>query len=71
MRQIDGTWGLYVRNILIPAEARSMRISLIHYELKINIITIDNILVRAVNDDIIMRGETWYMKNNYFYKKIK
>jgi len=71
MCQMDGSWGLYMRRLTIPSGAVKLRISLIHYELKINTISIDNILVRSVSDDIVIQGNSWFMKNNYFYKKNK
>ena len=71
MRQTDGIWGLYQCRLPIPPGAVRLLISLIHYELKINSISIDNILVRSVADDIVIQGNSWFMKNNYFYKKNK
>jgi len=71
MQQTDGNWGLYQRRMTVPPGAVMLRVSLIHYELQINSITIDNILLRSVSGDIVIQGNSWFMKNNYFYKKIK
>ncbi|PKP03223.1 MAG: hypothetical protein CVU11_09240 [Bacteroidetes bacterium HGW-Bacteroidetes-6] len=69
--QIDNSWALYKRILDIPAGASKIQIALVHYELKINKISVDNILVRDTRYPFVVEDENWFMKNNYFYPKNK
>ena len=67
--QLDDEWALYLRRFMVPAGVAKLQLAIIHYELKINSIKLDNILLRESHKDIFLESGDYIMKNNYFYPK--